>query len=143
MLSELDKTIPQEEADRLAWDLWRRAQQLNVKFSRTTSPKFHNFFVNVGLKEKGLCYHYSDALYRQMSKRNYPHFAFHLAGANIGSFWFEHNALVVTAKGSSVEDGLIIDAWRDPHSLYAVKFKCDSDYNWIHRPNRGCRQNGK
>jgi len=140
MLASLDKTIPRSEAERLAQDLYYTTYRLNEAFFRTTSPKVHNFLVNVGVKEKGLCYHYSDALYRHVINGDYPHFSFHLAGANIGSYWREHNALVVTAKGKPVEEGLIIDAWRDPEGLYVAAFNKDPDYHWLHRPKRGCCQ---
>jgi outer membrane murein-binding lipoprotein Lpp len=138
MLASLERSIPKEEAARLAADLQYTSQRLNRQFERTTTPKLHNFLINMGIKRRGLCYHYSDALYIHVKKGNYPHFGFHLAGANIGSYWREHNALVVTAKGKPVEEGLIIDAWRDPAGLYVIAFKKDPDYHWLHRPERGC-----
>jgi len=142
-LGSLDPHIPAKEAERLALELQHTAEALNRQFERTTDPKFHNFLINVGLKEKGLCYHYCDALYLHVNKEHYPHFDFHLAGANIGSFWREHNALVVTARGEPVSKGIVIDAWRDPQKLYFSKVNEDTAYHWIHRPERECCQKGR
>jgi hypothetical protein len=138
-LMNLDTHIPPEEAERLAVDIVYEAERLNRKFERTTDPKFHNFLINIGLKERGLCYHYCDALYLYLHAKSYPSFAFHFVGAHIGSYWREHNALVVTAKGQKVSEGVVIDAWRNPEKLYFSRVKEDHAYSWVHRPDRGCR----
>ena len=108
----------------------------------TSPPQYHNFLVNIGLKEKGLCYHWADALYLHFMKSDYPSFEFHLVGANIGEYWTEHNSLVIVGKGKPITSGIIIDPWRNAGKLYFSKVKDDSSYSWMHRPSRGC-QNGK
>jgi hypothetical protein len=139
LLLELDPHIPGEEASRLAKDILRYAAVLEMRFGRQSDPRLHNFLINIGLKEKGLCYHYSDRLYLHLSQGDYPHFAFHLLGAHIGEFWREHNALAVTAKGHPVMEGVVVDAWRKPGDLFFSKIREDQAYDWRHRPNRGCR----
>ena len=139
LLQSLDNTIPQSEAMLLSKDIFSKTAQLTKEFELTSPPVFHNFLVTVGVREKGLCYHWSDALYVYLSGKSYGSFEFHLVGANIGEYFYEHNALVVIAKGDRVEEGIIIDPWRDSGKLYFSKVKHDSAYRWIHRPNRGCR----
>ena len=73
-----------------------------------------------------------------LSEKDYPHFEFHLAGANIGEYFFEHNALVIVAKGSKVYDGVVIDPRRDSGKLYFSKVREDTKYKWEHRAARGC-----
>ena len=140
LLLHLSKEIPPQEAYTLATDIQTYAKTIEKRFDRhTSSPWLHNFLVNVGIKEKGLCYHYSDALYTHLAtQKRYPHFAFHLVGAHIGSYWQEHNALLVTAKDGALQKGIIIDAWRKPGKLYFVKVTQDPKYHWVHRPERGC-----
>jgi len=138
LLQSLDSTIPQSEAMQLSQDIFRKTQRLAKEFELASPPVFHNFLVTVGLREKGLCYHWSDALYAYLSEKHYASFEFHLAGANIGEYFYEHNALVVVAKGGKVEKGIIIDPWRNSGELYFSKVEEDSEYQWKHRPKRGC-----
>jgi hypothetical protein len=139
LLSTLDSDVPQEEALRLSEDILYRAAQLERSFGRTTSPRMHNFMINLGLKKKGLCYHYADGLYSYLKQRSYPHFDFHLVGAHIGEYWREHNALLITAKNGVTEDGVLIDPWRVQGEVFVSKMKEDKAYRWVHRPERGCR----
>ncbi len=139
LFQSMDNTITQSEAMRLSKDIFHKTEQLTEEFEMTYPPQFHNFLVTVGVREKGLCYHWSDALYLYFSKKHYPSFEFHLIGANVGEYFFEHNALVVVAKGGKIEEGIVIDPWRDSGELYFSKVKNDPDYTWIHRPIRGCR----
>ena len=62
ILQGLDTNIPKQEADYLAWDIYHKAEELSEKFELVSPPQFHNFLVNVGVRENGLCYHFSDEL---------------------------------------------------------------------------------
>jgi hypothetical protein len=139
LLNTLGSDIPREEVQRLSEDILYRAAQLEHAFGRTTSPWIHNFMINVGLKKKGLCYHYADGLYTYLKERSYPHFDFHLVGAHIGEYWREHNALLVTARNGMLEEGVIIDPWRVQGKVFVSKMKEDKAYRWVHRPERECR----
>jgi len=138
LFQSLGSTVPQSEAMQLSKDIFYKTQKLTEEFELTTPPTFHNFLVTVGVREKGLCYHWSDALYVYLSQKPYASFEFHLVGANIGEYFYEHNALVVVAKGGKVEEGIIIDPWRDSGELYFSKVENDASYRWKHRAARGC-----
>jgi len=138
LLWSLDKNIPLQEAQYLSKDIFAQTDRLAKTFKLTSPPLFHNFLVHIGLRKKGLCYHWSDALYLYFYRRGYTHFEFHLAGANIGNYFYEHNALVVTAKDGLVEEGIVIDPWRNSGKLYFSKVKEDKKYLWKHREERGC-----
>jgi len=139
LLQSLDKRISQNEARELSKDIFYKTAQLTEEFEMTSPPQFHNFLVTVGVREKGLCYHWSDALYLYLLGKNYDAFEFHLVGANVGEYFSEHNALVIVAKGGKIEEGVVIDPWRNPGELYFSKISDDPDYVWQHRPIRGCR----
>jgi len=132
----LDANTHEEEAKTLSQDILYRSTVLERSFDRSTAPWVHNFMVNVGLKEKGLCYQYADGLYSYLKKRDYSHFDFHLAGAHIGEYWREHNTLVVTAKNGKIQDGIVIDPWRKQGEVFVAKLKDDKSYAWKHRPER-------
>ena len=143
LASLLNKIAPytkniQAEKQKLAKDIFAYTQKLRQTFKRTSSPLYHNFLVNINIKEKGLCYHWSDALYLHLKAQNYQDFEFHLVGANIGKYWTEHNALVIIAKGTDIQKGIVIDPWRKLHSLYFGEINKDKAYQWTHRAKRGC-----
>jgi len=140
LLGTLDSSISEEEALALSQDIFHKTESLTKEFEMTSPPQYHNFLVNIGLREKGLCYHWSDALYTYFTQKSYPSFEFHLMGANIGEYWTEHNVLLVVAKGKPVEEGIIIDPWRESGRLYFSKVKEDTKYVWKHRARRGCRR---
>ncbi len=122
----------------LSRDIFQETEKLTKEFELTSPPLFHNTLVNIGLRDKGLCYHWSDALYAYLSQKQYTHFEFHLAGANIGEYFSEHNALVVIDKGGSIKDGILIDPWRNSGNLYFSRVVDDKKYQWKHREERGC-----
>ncbi|MCF6205417.1 MAG: hypothetical protein L3J47_00795 [Sulfurovum sp.] len=137
LLAGLDRNIPQPEAEALAADIVRETDRLERVFDRSTLPWFHNFMVTVGIKKQGLCYHYSDGLYRYLKTRHYPHFTFHLAGAHIGEYWREHNALVILPRRKiPFGEGIVIDPWRKQGSVFVSKVKDDPNYRWHHRHSR-------
>lgn len=137
LLHTLAKDVKEREAMALSKDIFFKTQALTKEFSLISPPFLHNFLVNIGLRKKGLCYHWSDALYVHLNGR-YPSFEFHFMGANIGEYWFEHNVLVIVAKDGNVEEGIIIDPWRGSGNLYFSKARDDEKYIWIHRPLQGC-----
>ena len=122
----------------LSQDIFHETQKLTKEFELTSPPLFHNSLVNLGIREKGLCYHWSDALYAHFLQKKYPHFEFHLVGADIGEYFSEHNALVVVGKGGSIQNGILIDPWRNSGKLYFTKVVEDKKYQWEHREERGC-----
>ncbi len=138
LLTSLDRQVPPKEAMLLSQDIYQKTQELTKNFKLMYPPAWHNTLVNVGLREKGLCYHWSDALYTYLNAQDYTSFEFHLLGANINEYFFEHNALAIVAKNKKVEDGLVIDPWRNSGKLYFSRIKDDVSYQWKHRINRGC-----
>ena len=136
LLASLDESIPPQEAYALSRDIFLYTARLTERFALVRPPWFHNTLVNLGLRQKGLCYHWSDALYLHLHEGEYPHFDFLLSGANIGSYWFEHNSVVVVAKGHSFEEGVVLDPWRNSGELFFSKVTEDKAYHWVHRSER-------
>ena len=136
MLQQMDERIRAKEADRLSKDIFLQTARLTREFDLTSPPWLHNTLVNTGVRKKGLCYDWSDALYVYMIKQAYPDFSFHLGGANIGRYWSEHNVLVITAKGKPFNSGIVIDPWRNSGKLYFSKVKDDVQYKWKERKDR-------
>jgi len=138
LLYGLDRGIARKESMTLSLDIFQKTRNLTKEFELTSPALWHNFLVNIGLRKKGLCFHWSDALYIHLKQKYKKHFEFHLVGANIGEYFLEHNALVIVAKGGKVEQGIVIDPWRNSGNLYFSTIQNDSKYKWVHRKNRGC-----
>ena len=142
LLRSLDSFISSKEARSLSNEIFQETGKLRKNFNPVSQPQFNNFLINVGVKKKGLCYDWSDALYLHFSKKQYTSFEFHLLVAHKGEYFYEHNTLAVVAKGGKILDGVVIDPWRDPEKLYFSKVSEDKKYKWRHRRKRCC-QNGK
>jgi hypothetical protein len=136
MLQSLKPTPEPKEVARLTHDLFRETAHLTKAFNLTSPPWFHNILVNTGIRQKGLCYHWSDTLYLYLKKQHYQGFSFHLAGANIGSCLKEHNALVITSRVGSFKEGVVVDPWRNSGELFLSPLAQDPSYTWVHRPKR-------
>ena len=138
LLQTIDKEIPFEKALSLSKEIFQQTDQLRDEFNPISEPHVNNFLVNIGLKEKGLCYEWSDPLYIYFRRKPYRYFSFHLIVANRGKYFREHNVLAVTSKKDDIPNGVIIDPWREPGKLYISKVKDDIKYVWAHRFKRGC-----
>ena len=136
LLYTLKPSMPKEETLQLSKEIFQKTEALTNEFEMTSPPQYHNFLVNTGLKEKGLCYHWADALYAHFTHKSYPSFEFHLMGANIGEYWTEHNVMAVAVKGMPAKEWIVIDPWRNPGKLYFAKVKDDHRYHWKYRPER-------
>ncbi len=142
LLQTLDSDIPFESATSLSREIFQQTDELRTEFNPVSEPHINNFLVNIGLKEKGLCYEWSDPLYLYFRRQPYQYFSFHLLVSNRGKYFQEHNVLAVSAKKGKVEESVIIDPWREPGQVYCSKAKDDTKYVWKHRFERGC-QNGR
>jgi hypothetical protein len=121
----------------LSRDIFEQVKRLTEEFELTSPPLWHNFLVNLGIKKRGLCYHWSDSLYIYLHQKNYKNFDFYLIGSNIGEYFSEHNALLVVKKNAlSIRNGIVIDPWRESGELYFSKLEEDKKYDWRHRKNR-------
>jgi hypothetical protein len=97
-------------------------------------PHIHNILVNIGLKERGLCFEWAEDLLKQFKTLDLKTFNLHEAVADKGKKFREHNTIVVTAKGKDFFEGIVLDPWRDSGRLYWISVKEDK-YHWEKREN--------
>ena len=132
MLLRTSKHIDRSEAEDLAKSSIFYAQKLAHKYRVISPPLWQNTLVNIGLKDRGLCYQWANDLWVYLKAKNYKSLEFYYVGANIGSY-FEHNAISVSAKGESVDNSIVLDAWRNSGRLYFKKIIEDKKYEWKER----------
>ena len=117
------------EANLIARVAVNASAKLFEAYRVTAIPRLHNMMVGMGLRERGLCYHWADDLQAELEKLEVRHYAFHAAVANRGSYYFEHSSVVLTVKDQPFGSGLVLDAWRHSGNLYWVEVGED-EYEW-------------
>ncbi len=134
---ETDSKIAQKEAKVLSNEAITYSRKLSKHYGTTTTPLFHNFLVNIGIKDRGLCHHWSDDLYLYLRKFNFKTIKIKPVGAYIGSYWQEHNALVALPINSNdIKKGILLDPWRGSGKLYFSPIEKDPEYSWKIREDR-------
>ena len=132
MLLQSNRSIDKDEAKDLAKSSIDYARHLAQQYKVVAPPLWHNTLINIGLKERGLCYEWSSDLFDYLAKKHYHTLVLHKIGANVGTY-FEHNALSVSAKASDVQQSIVLDAWRDSGNLYFIELNRDKAYRWKKR----------
>jgi hypothetical protein len=128
-LAALAPTVLEDEAQRVADCACDYSKQLAREY-RVVRPAFlHNFLVNVGLKNRGLCYHWAEDLLARLQTLNLTTLELHWGVARAGTVR-EHNSVVVTAQGHPFENGIVLDAWRRSGRLVWKAVSADK-YPWV------------
>ena len=133
LLYSLNEKVDKKEATILSNEMFKQAQFLKESYSLVSPPLFHNFLVNIGVKEKGYCWHFAIDMLKHAKSLELKSFDFYFATANLGDYWKEHNTLVVTCKACDINQGIVIDPWRNSGELFYCKIKNDTEYIWYQR----------
>jgi len=134
LIVTLSPSIQKKEALDFAQGSIAYSYQLAKEYEVLPSPWWHNTFVNVGIKKRGLCHEWAEDLLRFLVQRDYKTLELHAVGANIGYF-NEHNALSVSARGKGIRKSILLDAWRNSGNLYFIQIDKDIKYKWRERHN--------
>ncbi|THB78261.1 MAG: hypothetical protein D3926_13445 [Desulfobacteraceae bacterium] len=108
------------------------SRDLAGKYQIIRPPLLHNILVRMGLKERGLCYHFADDLMARMKTLELKDFKLRHGVAFEGSDIKEHNSLVVTPTGRPFSEGMVLDPWRNSGELYWATVEQDT-YPWEER----------
>jgi hypothetical protein len=93
----------------------------------------HNVLIRIGLRNRGLCYHWTEDLICRLQKLNLKTFQLRWGVAHQGSDLREHNSVVITARGQAFDQGIVLDPWRNSGDLYWARVKTDR-YPWRELP---------
>jgi hypothetical protein len=117
----------------------QRATRISIKYSHelarqyeiSSSPIMHNLLVNLGLKPRGLCVDWTTDLLTRLKQERFYSLDLHWAIANYETtFSLEHSTVVVSARGDSINQGLVLDPWRYSGELFWAPTLEDSGYVW-------------
>lgn len=127
-IGQLSPTIDTREADKLAFTAVESSADLAREFKPVPVAWVNNNFVNSGLRKRGLCYHWREDLFPHLYALKLKTIDLHLASARRATR-FEHNCIVITARGQRFEDGIALDPWRGCGVLAWAKVSEDR-YPW-------------
>ena len=125
----LSATVDTAEARILAETAVRESGILAEEYQLVRPAVAHNLLVVFGIRERGLCYHWTGDLMKKLQSLDLKSFQLHWGVAYRGSELREHNCVVVTAKGQSFFKGIVLDPWRNSGNLFWAQVTKDS-YPW-------------
>lgn len=132
-LAGLNRQVNMLEARQVAETAITYSSELAAEYHLVRPAILHNVFVRIGLKDRGLCYHWTEDLMEQLKSLNLKTYQLHWAVAYRGSELREHNSVVITARGEAFEKGIVLDPWRNSGDLYWALIKMDK-YPWKELP---------
>jgi hypothetical protein len=143
-LTNLTADADAEESRLLAEAAIQQSQSLAAAYRLAQPPILHNLLVNVGVKKRGLCWHWTEDLLARLGELSLPSYELHWGTAYRGELFREHNSVIVTARGRAFATGIVLDPWRASGELYWAPVSEDS-YSWEpHRnPSPSARQSAE
>jgi hypothetical protein len=139
-LMTLTPTGDAAEAQRIAEVAVLTGAESAKKYGVIFGPAEHNWMVNRGLRERGLCWQWTWDMAAAVAPLHPKTFDFHWGISNAALF-NEHNSIIVTARGQPFDTGITLDPWRSSGYVTAVrvtndgtfKVPVDRDYKWVER----------
>lgn len=124
--------IDPQEAARAARIAYAHTAVLKDQYQITDPPLVHNSKVNMGLRPRGLCWHWAQDLQIRLAREKFRTLQLHRAIANARNpFRIEHSTLIISRKGDDMFAGIVLDPWRYGGTLYWGQTRSDTAYDWV------------
>jgi hypothetical protein len=127
-LISIDDSISKKQASKISYKILQVSKNIQDEFNPVSYPWINNTLVNLGIKEKGLCWEWRDELYSRLYGKIEP-LQMQKVVANKGKL-SEHNAIVLLSKSNDIQNSILIDLWRFSGIPYIVITKDDDSYIW-------------
>lgn len=128
-LVALSPSVNPEEARRVASIAYTTGRELAHKWEMGSSPTFHSFLINIGMRKAGYCYQFATELLLRLDAQKLQTLELHWAESDAGTDT-EHNVIVVTARGQPFAQGIMLDNWRRSGRLLWGPLHGDPDRTW-------------
>ncbi|WP_254430755.1 hypothetical protein [Ruegeria arenilitoris] len=133
-IQALGPEVDPEEAQRAARVTYAYTAQLSQEYQITDPPLIHNAKVNKGLRPRGLCWHWAEDIERRLKQENFRTLTLHRAIANADNpFRIDHSTAIISRRGDSMYDGVVLDPWRYGGVLFWSPLREDTRYDWVPR----------
>lgn len=127
----LGDEVDPDEARRAAGIAIEYPQELAREYEITDPPLVHNVLVNLGVKPRGLCVDWTTDLLTRLQQERFRSLALHWGIANYDSLLrIEHSTVIISARGDTLQQGLVLDPWRYGGRLFWSKTPQDPAYRW-------------
>nr|WP_101067675.1 hypothetical protein [Roseovarius salinarum] len=131
----LGKDVDPQEAARAARVAYAHTDRLAEEYRITDPPLVHNAKVNMGLRPRGLCWHWAHDMQARLAQERFRTLELHRAIANADNpFRIDHSTVIVSRRGDTMFDGIVLDPWRKGGVLHWVPTRDDTRYAW--RPRK-------
>ncbi|UXX84650.1 hypothetical protein [Roseovarius pelagicus] len=134
----LGSGVAPAEAERAAEIAYRYSLQLAQEYQVTDPPLVHNAKVIHGYRPRGLCNHWTEDLNKRLKQEHFRTLSLHWAISPPTPFRIIHHTVIISARGDTLDDGIVLDPWRNSGALFWSKTKADDHYNW--RPRMEVRE---
>jgi hypothetical protein len=128
-LEGLGRNADPLEAHRVAETAVTLSLALAAEYRVVPPALWHNLLIQTGIRERGLCYHWTEDLLKELQALSLASFDLHWGVAHRGSDFREHNSVVITAMGQPFDQGLVLDPWRNSGDLFWTRVDRDR-YPW-------------
>ncbi|MGI9388804.1 MAG: hypothetical protein ACR2O1_02005 [Boseongicola sp.] len=129
---ELGPDVDPGEAARAAKIAYDYTRELAIAYEITDPPLIHNTKVNMGLRPRGLCWHWAEDMEKRLLAEEFETLDILRAIANADrTFRIDHSTALVAAKGDTIHDGMVIDPWRLGGTLFWSETNVDTRYKWV------------
>jgi len=132
-LAALNARADVTEAGQVARTAIEYSAYLAAKYELVRPAAVHNVLVRIGLKDRGLCHHWTADLMQQLERLQLKTYQLYWGVAHRGSELREHNSVVIAAQGQRFEAGIVLDPWRNSGELHWAPVNADH-YPWKERP---------
>lgn len=128
----LDPSVSAEDAAQAAALSYAATAELALAYEITDPPLVHNTKVNMGIKPRGLCWHWAEDLQKRLNAAGFDTLVVHRAIANADNpFRIDHSTAILSAKGDDMFAGLVLDPWRYGGRLFWGPVSEDTRYKWV------------
>jgi len=131
---DLGPGVDPEEAARAARVTYDYMDQLVIEYQIVDPPLIHNTKVNMGLKPRGLCWHWATDTEARLKAENFKTLVLYRAIANADNpILIDHSTAIIARKGDGLYDGIVLDGWRHGGELFWSPVLEDTRYRWVPR----------
>lgn len=126
--------VDPDEARRAARIAFAHTRELAIQYEIVDPPLVHNTKVNMGLKPRGLCWHWAEDMEKRLKAENFETLVLYRAIANADNpYRIDHSTAIIAAKGEGMYEGIVIDPWRKGGYLFWDEVLEDTRYEWVQR----------
>lgn len=133
MILAMGPGVDPEEAQRAAEIAFRHTRELAIQYEIVDSPLIHNTKVNMGLKPRGLCWHWAEDMERRLDAEGFETLEMHRAIAEGRGVRIDHSTAIISRRGDPHTAGVVLDPWREGGTLVYIPVSQDTRYFWESR----------